>query len=306
MLCAENNLPLVSYVLTTYNRKEELKIALMSIVEQSYKDIEIVVVDNNSSDGTKELFDKCFIGKRINYIRLNYNAGAAGGRNIGIKNTKGSITVLIDDDAEIIDRNLTNKVVNKFASDKEIGILAFKIIDNTTRKVENIYFPSDNKKLDRNKEFETAWFIGAGCSFRKKIFYDIGLFGDYYPYSGEEVDLSWRLMESSYKIIYYPEAEVIHYRDLEKQKTSRKYNLPQLELTNRLKLVIRHLPWRYVVTHIMIWSLWMLLREKGNIFVVVNAYTQILKDRKKLLRERKVLSKKALQRIKNLKMDLIY
>lgn len=91
---------LVSVCITTYNRKELLQSTLNSVLSQTYKDIEIIIVDDCSNDGTKELAGDKFlkIDQRIKYIRHNENKGLAIARNTAIFNAKGKYFTFCDDD----------------------------------------------------------------------------------------------------------------------------------------------------------------------------------------------------------------
>ena len=88
--------PLVSVVLITYNRPELLRNALGSVLEQTYEDIEVIVVNDGGQDvsGIVKQFDD----PRINYIESPKNLGAAGARNVGIGSARGKYIAYLDDD----------------------------------------------------------------------------------------------------------------------------------------------------------------------------------------------------------------
>ena len=90
---------LVSCILTTYNRCDLLKRSLDSILNQTYKNLEILIIDDCSSDNT-EKFVKSYNDKRIIYIRHNSNKGLAQSRNTGIENSSGKYFAFLDDDDE--------------------------------------------------------------------------------------------------------------------------------------------------------------------------------------------------------------
>ena len=87
----------VSAVITTHNRCELLLKAIESVKNQTYKNIEIIVVDDASSDST---LDKCRILDGIKYIRINTSKGGNYARNVGIKNSSGHYIAFLDDDDE--------------------------------------------------------------------------------------------------------------------------------------------------------------------------------------------------------------
>lgn len=94
--------PLVSICITTYNRKELLPLTLKSVLNQTHENIEVIIVDDHSTDGTKELVDSELLklDDRVRYIRHEENKGLAAGRNTAIFNAKGKYFTFCDDDDE--------------------------------------------------------------------------------------------------------------------------------------------------------------------------------------------------------------
>ena len=94
-----NMAPFISVVITTYNRQDKFKRALASVLGQTFKDFEVIIVDNASSDGTRE-YIQSQNDQRIRYIRHESNLGGCAARNTGIKNSKAMYIALLDDDDE--------------------------------------------------------------------------------------------------------------------------------------------------------------------------------------------------------------
>lgn len=96
-----NNNPLVTVYITTYNRVEYLRRAVKSVINQDYKNLEIIICDDFSNDNThdycKELINK---DKRVKYFRNLENRGACYSRNVAIKNANGMFITGLDDDDE--------------------------------------------------------------------------------------------------------------------------------------------------------------------------------------------------------------
>ena len=292
---------LISFVVITYNRKELLEEALYSIQSQDYWPVEIIVVDNNSLDGTDVLVKEKF--PKVQYIQLNRNRGVAS-RNIGIKRAKGDILVFVDDDAILKNKNAFLKIKKAFAESSTLGILAFKIVNYFSRRIERKEFPHRNKKLDPNKQFETTYFIGAGHAIKKEVFKKVGFYPEDFFYGDEEIDFSFKVIDAGYKIVYFPEVTVFH-------KQSPKGRLPYKErwqriLENRIKLSIKNLPWRYVLSRTLVWTGFVLWKMKFNLEIVLQAYWNIFKRRKTILSERKVIGKEAVSKIKKLQGRLYY
>ena len=88
---------LVSVIIPTYNRKESLLRSVESVLNQTYKNIEIIIVDDNSSDGTSEKVQE-ISDNRVDYIKLERNSGACAARNTGIRNAHGDYIAFQDSD----------------------------------------------------------------------------------------------------------------------------------------------------------------------------------------------------------------
>ena len=80
-------MPFFSIILTTYNQIEFLKKCLFSILNQSFKEFELIVIDNNSSDGTSEYLNN-ITDKRLRVFKINNNGMYVKSRNLGIKNSR--------------------------------------------------------------------------------------------------------------------------------------------------------------------------------------------------------------------------
>ncbi len=91
---------LITVCVTTYNKKELLPLTIDSILKQTYTNFELIIVDDCSNDGTKELIEKKLLklDQRIRYIRHSENKGLAAARNTAIFNAKGKYFTFVDDD----------------------------------------------------------------------------------------------------------------------------------------------------------------------------------------------------------------
>ncbi|MBT6357215.1 MAG: glycosyltransferase, partial [Chloroflexi bacterium] len=108
---------LISFIIATRDRKNDLKKCLQSIYDQNYKNIEIIVVDNDSSDSSFNMVSCGF--PEVKLINLDRNIGCPGGRNIGFLNSSGDILFFLDDDSKI-SKNAALNVINLFSEDKKL------------------------------------------------------------------------------------------------------------------------------------------------------------------------------------------
>ncbi len=140
------NPPLVSVIIPFYNRKEYINKAIDSVLNQSYDNLEIILVDDHSTDGAYEILQEYTEkDKRIKLFRNDKNMHASFTRNIGIKNSTGKYLYFIDSDdwidkkfieemvlyAEKYDLDVAiNKNIHFTENEKEIGMLSRYLIDN--------------------------------------------------------------------------------------------------------------------------------------------------------------------------------
>jgi len=124
-----NEKPLVSVIITTYNRAALLPRAINSVLNQTYQNFELIIVDDGSTDNTEEVV-RSFNDKRIIYHKHERNKGVLGAKNTGFDLAKGEYNCRLDDDDELLPEALET-AVNKFAelASKGVKILWFDSID---------------------------------------------------------------------------------------------------------------------------------------------------------------------------------
>lgn len=129
-----NEKPLVTVILTTYNRAHLLPRAINSVLNQTYQNFELIIVNGGSTDNTGEVI-KSFTDERIQYYKQKENKGMLADRNRGFDLAKGDYITILDDDDELLPEALET-VVNKFVelSSKGIKILWFDCIDAEKEK----------------------------------------------------------------------------------------------------------------------------------------------------------------------------
>ncbi len=118
------NYPKVSVNVLTNNAVNYISDCLESILKSNYPDYEIIVVDNDSRDGTPELIARKF--PQVKLVLSNKNLGCAGGHNIGIEYAKGDIFFFLDDDTTI-HPDLIKVLVEELENSPQIGIIGPKI-----------------------------------------------------------------------------------------------------------------------------------------------------------------------------------
>ncbi|MBL7131184.1 MAG: glycosyltransferase family 2 protein [Candidatus Omnitrophica bacterium] len=190
--------PLISVVLITYNRLEELINCLDLLNHQTENDFEIILVDNGSTDGTAESIERKYPNVRL--IRLPYNEGVPGARNIGAINAKGQLLFFLDDDATI-EKDTIEKISNRFKEDRSLSVVACNLVDYDSN-------PIIKRKYDQ--AYHTADFPGGAVVIKKDLFQQLGYYPRDFFYAAEETDLSLRIYDAGFYIKYCPEIIVYH------------------------------------------------------------------------------------------------
>ena len=171
---------IISIIIPTYNREKYILNSIKSVLNQTYNNIEIIVIDDCSTDNTKSEISK-IKDRRIRYIKLNNNNGAAYARNFGIKLAKGKYISFQDSDDiyhyDKLKEQLSN--LNRYKSDLDFCKISVTINNNTTYYVpDNI---TENKILNGdiydellcNGNFISTQSILVKKSFVEKYLFDI-------------------------------------------------------------------------------------------------------------------------------------
>jgi GT2 family glycosyltransferase len=234
---------LVSVVILTWERKDDVLAAVKSVYDQEYQNTEIIVVDNASTDGTVEALLLAFPAIRL--VLLAQNMGAAAGRNPGILASNGEIIFLLDSDAMLGKDTLSNIVI-KFQNSPEISVLACKILNVATRELDpNTWIYSEKDKADQDTEFNSFSLCECGVAFRKKVFDRAGLFWELLFFGREGEELGLRVIKAGYKILYYPKAVIYHRASQQKRVIGGDWEY--YNLRNCLYIYLVHYPWWLLV-----------------------------------------------------------
>lgn len=222
--------PLVTVVIPAYERAYILPRAISSVLKQTYRNIELIVVDDGSKDNTGELVEK--IGdERVRYIRHDGNLGLPSARNSGIRNARGSFIALLDSDDEYLEEKIEKSVEVFLNNPENIGMVC-----------SNYYNVGEGTKslgLRKGTLKRRIFPHVSGWVLRKEIFDKIGLFDERLAMS-EDVDFFQRLRrKAKFYFIEEPLFNVYKMRDgfffdMKKAIERRERGLARLEGDRRL------------------------------------------------------------------------
>ena len=231
------NNPLVSVIIPTYNRANFLKLTLQSVADQSYKNIEIIVVDDGSPNDEAEQVCKEF--EKVTYTKIENSGGPAKPRNVAIQKAKGKYIAFVDDDdiwlptklekqVTILEQNPDFGLVNGCCEViDENGVLQNRIIG----RLRNI----SEKHGDVSKKMIGRWTVMMPTSFvRKDVIDKVGEFNEKMPSAGEDTEF-WTRCSFETKF-YYLDTPLVFYR-VHKGNISKKTSA-YIELPLHLKKVL--------------------------------------------------------------------
>ena len=290
-----------SILIITYGREQELLDTLKCFQNYKGKLLEVLILDNNQKDFLKNKVFRILKNPNISirYFNDGKNYGVALGRNYLIEKARGNILITLDDDIEI-EENINifiSKIEKYFSNNQNIGCLAFNIINYYSRKPLRHEIPHGNKKLDFNRNLETYYFIGAGHAIKKEVYDKIGLYPkDLGKYGGEERDLSFRILEKDYEILYTANVKIYHKVSPNGRLKEENFN----RYRNQLIVLNRYMPKMYRVSSNIIWTLFYLLKRK----IKVKDVKIVFRELRKL--EKQTISKETLNKIKKMKGRILF
>ncbi len=178
--------PTVSVIVPTYNRAHLLGRALQSILNQTYKDFEVIVADDGSTDKTDEVI-RSFSALDIRYIRHEKNKGEAAARNTGVLAAKGEFIAFLDSDDEWLPEKLEKQMAVFQYHSLRVGIVYSNMCEierNGKRRIwkSPTFMPEDGRFYRRALNYQ-VYGIGIGSSIvRKACFEKVGIFDERLSY----------------------------------------------------------------------------------------------------------------------------
>ncbi|GMR22926.1 MAG: glycosyltransferase family 2 protein [Acidobacteriota bacterium] len=231
---------LVSVVVVTYDSETDIADCLDSIGRQSYTPLETLVIDNDSSDGTKDVVRSSSTPFR--FIENDSNRGFAAAHNQGIRLTRGELYLAVNPDVAMTERFI-EELVNDMEAAPTVGAVTGKLLrpagEPGPRLIDTtgIYMTPSLRHLDRGSgepdlgQYERAQFVfgasGAAALYRRRMLEDVAVDGEYFDEDffayREDADLAWRAQLFGWRTLYVPRALATHKRRV---LPERRRNLP--------------------------------------------------------------------------------
>lgn len=189
------NQPLVSVVITTYNRASYLERAVRSVLGQTYKNMELIVVDDCSVDETPKILKELSVKNRqVIFFSNSVNIGTVESANRGIKKAKGKYIARLDDDDYWCDPQKLEKQVGFLEKNPEYGLVGGGMIkvNESGKEIARLIFPESDEDI-RKVILVSNVFVHSTVVFRKDIFEKIGGYDKAFSFGFEDIELWLRL-----------------------------------------------------------------------------------------------------------------
>ncbi|WP_030707841.1 MULTISPECIES: glycosyltransferase family 2 protein [Streptomyces] len=248
-------------IVTMGDRPQAVEVLLASVAMQDVRPTRLVIIGNGTAlpdySSTPGLED---LDGGVTTIELPENLGCPGGRNEGLRRLAeiGDVDVVIelDDDGLLVDKDVFRRVRDHFAADDRLGIVGFRIADETG-ETQRRHVPR-LRAGDPMRGGPVTAFLGGGHAFSMKMLAETGLWPAEFFFTHEETDLAWRALDAGWKVEYDPELLLQH------PKTSPARHAVYYRMTarNRVWLARRNLPLPLVPAYLGTWTLLTLARTR--------------------------------------------
>jgi len=272
---------LISVVIASLNGSEVLPRCLESLRRTVYEDIEVIVVDNGSTDGTYEVVKESF--PEVKVLRSERNLGFAGGNNLGIREARGEIVFLLNDDTEV-EPDWARELVQASTSLPDWGVIGAKLLYPDRKTIQHAggeILPNaltkhigdgqpDSTEYDSIRKCE--YVTGAAFAIRRETLEKVGLLDEgFFPIYFEEVDYCWRVRRAGFQVYYVPSIRIYHYES----RTTIKYSSGFFYKyhKNRLRFILKNFNGREILRALKYEAMWLLRhRPFDNLLPLLRAY----------------------------------
>lgn len=220
--------PIFSIIIVTHNGLPLLKRFLPPVAASVYRELEIIIADNNSDDKSLEWTKEHF--PEVKFLKLDRNYGYAGGNNRAARIAGGDVLLFLNNDAAPLNSDWLIPI-SKLFSDGRADIVQPKLLSAMNPElfdyagaaggyIDWLGYPfcrgrifdileKDHGQYDQMPR-SLFWASGAAFAIRKELFTELGGFDEIFRFHMEEIDLCWRALKKGKNILYEPKATVLH------------------------------------------------------------------------------------------------
>ncbi len=204
---------LVSIIIVNYNGKEHLELCLKSLMKIIYQNFEVILVDNNSTDGSIETAK--LINPNIKIIKLEKNFGFARPTNIGANQAKGDLLLFLNNDTTV-EPMFIDELVDTIKSGSKV-VMCQSYLLKPDNKIDSsgdfvdILGRAYSKREENPLSEKILSARAASMMIKKNIFFELGGFDERFFVSFEDVDLGWKANMFGYDVLLSPKSIVYHH-----------------------------------------------------------------------------------------------
>lgn len=215
---------MISVIIVNYNGYDVIQDCLQALERQTFKEFEIVIVDNGSTDNSLDYLNRYKSNsssvRPIKLATLSQNLGFSGGNIEGLRHAEGEFIALLNNDTEPHERWL-EELVKEIGSISDIGICASMLIEHGSEVVDSAgdgfsaALKGFKRGEGRNKvHFNTQELVFGACAgaalYKREMLNEIGFLDDDFFLIYEDTDLNFRAQLAGWKVLYVPTAVVYH------------------------------------------------------------------------------------------------
>ena len=245
-----SNETLVSVIILNWNGSDLITKCIDAVRDQTYKPLELIVVDNASTDDSLSMIKKY---ENLKLVENTENLGFSRAVNIGIRESKGDYVMPLNNDV-FLEKEYVEYLVREMDKNEKTGSVSGKLIKSKTRKIDTVGHSIHKNRLPRNIgsdqedgpqysiKKEVFGVCGAAPLYKRKMLEDVEINGEYYDESFfaflEDVDLDWRARLLGWRSFYVPESVAFHHRGgtaVRRSKTVEMHNYK-----NRYLMIIKN------------------------------------------------------------------
>ena len=286
-----NKFPLVSIIVLNYNAGELLLNCINSLKKSTYSNLEIIIVDNISSDGSQEKCKNKF--PDIKLIQNKNNLGYCGGNNVGIRHASGEFIVILNPDT-IVEPNWVNELISAYNEFGE-GLYQPKILslneENVIQSTGNMLhifgfgFARDkgNKVTNKVEEIQKIGYASGTCLFTSRaVLNKVGLLDEFLFLYHDDLDLGWRAAQIGINSYYVPKSKIFHVESYSLKWSSKKFNWLERNrkyclLTHYSKDTYEKMRFSLALVDMFVWAFYI---SKGFLGAKIKAELEIRKNKK--------------------------
>lgn len=252
----------IEIIVITYNRPDDTLALLENLcsLQDAATYLEKIILLNNASTADYSKVED-FVNKQsatpVHYIKSNLNLGVTAGRNHALQFSQSPFIVFLDDDALLEDNNTLKNILTAFdkrsPQNRETGLVSFRVLyyPSLVPQINALPHKKVAKYLHQNF-FATYYFAGGAHAIKRDLLLQLGGLPEDFFYGMEEYDISYRLLQAGYGIVYDASITMLH-KESPLGRTTKKEKWQMMWL-NKCRVAWRYLPKQYFYSTAILWS----------------------------------------------------